>query len=100
MIILENKEHFSAWHQYLLVSTIPTLMSLFGLFWLSESPRWLLENGREVEALGVYQNIYKTNHSRGGYTLTELELPGSRFRHITPPSVLADMAISISLVKK
>lgn len=98
-IMIENKEHFSAWHRYLLLGSLPTIFSLFGLFWLSESPRWLLENGREVEALGVYQNIYKTNRTnRGGYTLTELELPGSRFRHISPPSVLADMAISCSLV--
>ncbi|XP_063699909.1 synaptic vesicle glycoprotein 2C-like isoform X3 [Culicoides brevitarsis] len=96
-IMIENKEHFSAWHRYLLLGSLPTIFSLFGLFWLSESPRWLLENGREVEALGVYQNIYKTNRARGGYALTELELPGSRFRHISPPSVLADMAISCSL---
>uniref|UniRef100_A0A336N197 CSON009553 protein n=1 Tax=Culicoides sonorensis TaxID=179676 RepID=A0A336N197_CULSO len=96
-IMIENKEHFSAWHRYLLLGSLPTIFSLFGLFWLSESPRWLLENGREVEALGVYQNIYKTNRARGGYTLTELELPGPRFRHITPPSVLADMAKSCSL---
>lgn len=54
-VIQENKEHFSAWHRYLLLSTLPTFASILGLFWLPESPRYLLENSREVEALTIYQ---------------------------------------------
>ena len=54
-VMLENKEHFSAWHRYLLFMTLPTLASILGLFWLPESPRYLLESGREVEALQIYQ---------------------------------------------
>lgn len=55
MVIIENKEHFSAWHRYLLFSSLPTFASILGLFWLPESPRYLLENSREVEALSIYQ---------------------------------------------
>lgn len=55
MVMLENKEHFSAWHRYLLLITLPTIGSILGLFWLPESPRYLLENSREVEALAIYQ---------------------------------------------
>lgn len=54
-VMLENKEHFSAWHRYLLLSSLPTFVSILGLFWLPESPRYLLENSREVEALTIYQ---------------------------------------------
>lgn len=97
MVILENKEHFSAWHRYLLLCTLPTIFSILGLFWLPESPRFLLENGREVEALQIYQKIYRNNRTRGGYSLTELELPGVRRRTTAPPSVLAEMAQSINL---
>lgn len=92
LVILESKEHFSPWHKYLLIMSIPTLLSVLGLFWLPESPRWLLQAGREVEALSVYQKIYRENRVRGEYTLTELELPGPRQqRHHIPPTVLSGM---------
>ncbi|XP_077286137.1 synaptic vesicle glycoprotein 2B-like isoform X2 [Arctopsyche grandis] len=114
--VLENKEHFSAWHRYLLLCPILTIIALITLIWIHESPRYLLECGREVEALMIYQRIYKKNRSRtggnagggvgggsggGGYQLSELELPSKRPHHRQPPvappptSVLADMAISI-----
>lgn len=59
MVMLENKEHFSAWHRFLLLVTLPTLAALFGFLWLPESPRYLLESGREVESLSIYQVIIK-----------------------------------------
>lgn len=54
-IVIENKEHFSAWHRYLLLMTIIPIISTILLCWLPESPRYLLANGDEVEALATYQ---------------------------------------------
>ena len=54
-VVLENKEHFSAWHQFLLVCSLPSLAAIIGLVFMPESPRYLLEAGREVEAMMVYQ---------------------------------------------
>lgn len=97
MIVVENREHFSAWHRYLLLMTIIPIISTISMCWLPESPRFLLANGNEVEALATYQQIYKTNRSRGGYALTELELPGVRGRRLsTPSSVLASMIHNLS----
>ncbi|KAG1688212.1 Synaptic vesicle glycoprotein 2C [Nymphon striatum] len=48
---------------------------------MPESPRFLLEVGRDVEAISVYQRVFKTNHSSEKgleYQLTELELPRRR----------------------
>lgn len=97
-VVLENKEHFSAWHRFLLLVTLPTIGAVLGLFWLPESPRYLLESGREVEALAIYQKMYRTNRSRGaGYALTELELPAVRGQQsAAPSSVLAGMAHSVN----
>ncbi|CAG0924285.1 unnamed protein product, partial [Notodromas monacha] len=77
--VIENeKEHFSRWREFLLLCSIPSFLALFGLLFMPESPRYLLEAGREVEAMLVYQRIYKSNHSNhpeARYTLSELELP-------------------------
>ena len=56
-MVIENKEHFSAWHQVLLVCSLPSLAAIIGFVFLPESPRYLLEAGREVEAMMVYQVI-------------------------------------------
>lgn len=54
-IVIENKKHFSAWHRYLLLVSIIPIISSILLCWLPESPRFLLANGNEVEALATYQ---------------------------------------------
>ncbi|XP_014363939.2 synaptic vesicle glycoprotein 2C [Papilio machaon] len=91
----ENKEHFSAWHRYLLLCTLPILASLVSLIWTQESPRYLLDVGREVDAMMVYQSIHSSNQFRvcgkvevsagagagagdAEYRLGELTLPGKR----------------------
>ncbi|RVE53622.1 hypothetical protein evm_001763 [Chilo suppressalis] len=85
----ENRAHFSAWHRYLLLCTLPILASLISLIWTPESPRYLLDVGREVDAMGVYQNIHTGNQIRicgksqvgradSEYRLGELALPGKR----------------------
>ncbi|XP_032525194.2 synaptic vesicle glycoprotein 2A-like [Danaus plexippus] len=79
--LIENKEHFSAWHRYLLVCTIPILASLVSLIWTPESPRYLLDVGRDVDAMMVYQNIQSGNRKRASdadYRLSELALPSKR----------------------
>lgn len=96
--LIENKEHFSAWHRYLLLCTLPILASLVTLIWTQESPRYLLEVGREVDAMMVYQNVHKcnqtticgkrkpqTHNTNSEYRLGELELPGKRRPHAVNP---------------
>ncbi|XP_076241960.1 synaptic vesicle glycoprotein 2B isoform X2 [Calliopsis andreniformis] len=108
MVVLENKEHFSAWHRFLLLCCLPALCSTIGLIFIPESPRYLVEAGRDVEAMMVYQKIYKKNNARKGaagaqYQLSELELPTKRPRGLAPPSptnhtsVLADIMYSIEM---
>ena len=55
MVVTESKEHFSAWHRYLLLMTIVPIIGTILLCWLPESPRYLLASGNEVEALSTYQ---------------------------------------------
>lgn len=61
--------------RFLILSTLPSIFCIIGLVWTSESPRYLLEASREVEALAVYQKLHRLNKARTIYGLTELELP-------------------------
>ncbi|XP_063370668.1 synaptic vesicle glycoprotein 2C-like [Cydia amplana] len=61
--LLDDKEHFSAWHRYLLLCTLPILASLVSLIWTQESPRYLLDVGREVDAMLVYQSLHRGNQA-------------------------------------
>ncbi|XP_034947522.1 synaptic vesicle glycoprotein 2B-like [Chelonus insularis] len=85
MVVLENKEHFSAWHRFLLLCGLPAIVATVGLIFLPESPRYLIEAGHDVEAMMVYQRIYKSNNAKKNisasqYQLSELELPTKRPR--------------------
>lgn len=55
MVVLENKEHFSAWHRFLMFCCLPAFCATAGLIFLPESPRYLVEAGRDVEAMMVFQ---------------------------------------------
>ncbi|KAF2904022.1 hypothetical protein ILUMI_02159 [Ignelater luminosus] len=86
-IVMDNREHWSSWHKFLILNILPTIACIVGLIWASESPRYLLEASREVEALAVYQRLHRLNKARTQYGLTELELPGRsayRDRPVSP----------------
>lgn len=85
--VLDNQEHWSSWHKFLILNIVPMIVCIVGLIWASESPRYLLEASREVEALAVYQRLHRLNKARTQYGLTELELPGRsayRDRPVSP----------------
>ncbi|XP_056307635.1 synaptic vesicle glycoprotein 2B [Danio aesculapii] len=54
---------FKSWRLFVVLCSIPSLSSalIFRLFML-ESPKFLMEAGREMEALSVFQKIYKLNN--------------------------------------
>lgn len=70
--------------------------------WASESPRYLLETSREVEALAVYQRLHRMNKARTQYGLTELELPGRsayRDRQVSPSTNILNQGLeSVSII--
>uniref|UniRef100_T1J4J4 Major facilitator superfamily (MFS) profile domain-containing protein n=1 Tax=Strigamia maritima TaxID=126957 RepID=T1J4J4_STRMM len=95
----EKKQYFSSWRVFVLLCSLPSFAALITLIFLPESPRFLLEVGRDIEAMFVYQSVYKNNHINDDpaaqYQLTELELPTRRqlYGGFPPPpsrSVLAD----------
>ena len=54
--------HFRSWRLFLAVSALPSILGSLLYFILPESPRYLLEVGKERKALKVLRLVYKINH--------------------------------------
>ncbi|QHT70684.1 sugar porter family MFS transporter [Rhodocytophaga rosea] len=78
------------WRSMFAIGVIPSLLFLAGLFFVPDSPRWLIQQGREGEGMSIlakingevvaqqdFQNIRRTlSHETGSYK--ELFAPGMR----------------------
>ncbi|KAL1140918.1 hypothetical protein AAG570_000846 [Ranatra chinensis] len=97
-----SEEHNNSWHRVLLLSSVPGVLALASLLCTSESARYLLNAGKDVDAIMVYQQMYKWNASRSAqYQLTELELPSKpaptlSSKHSPPKSVWGNMCANIA----
>lgn len=67
-LIIPNKigvetEHFTynSWRIFLLVCSIPSFLVGFLLFYLPESPKFLLMRGKKDKALAIFRGIFVTN---------------------------------------
>ena len=54
---LANNSDLQCWRSMFYVGVVPALILLVGMFFLPESPRWLLGKGREAEAVAVLNKI-------------------------------------------
>nr|XP_014276168.1 synaptic vesicle glycoprotein 2B-like isoform X2 [Halyomorpha halys] len=85
-VISQAKDHSSNWHYLFFLSSLPTVFAIISIFFASESIRFLLYKGKDVNAIMMYQKMYKWSASRSAqYQLTELELPRKIISSKPPP---------------
>lgn len=65
---------YNSWRIFLMVCALPSFLVAGLLFYLPESPKFLLTQGRYEEALAIFRGIYVTNtgKSKDLYPVTEL----------------------------
>ncbi|XP_063045512.1 synaptic vesicle glycoprotein 2Ba [Engraulis encrasicolus] len=68
------------WRIYVLVTLLPSLVALAGLFFMPESPRYLLEVARHDEAWMILRNMHDTNWRHKGepervFTVSQIKTP-------------------------
>ncbi|KAK5213832.1 hypothetical protein LTR99_010373 [Exophiala xenobiotica] len=61
----------ASWRIPLGIQCLPAVILIIGLFWLPESPRWLLMQGRESEAQAVIMKLHE--EASGDKTFAEAE---------------------------
>jgi SP family galactose:H+ symporter-like MFS transporter len=93
---LANKE---AWRWMFGLAAIPALILLIGLFFVPESPRWLMSRSREEEARAVLQRIRESNDVSAELAEIQADLnqqEGS-WHELLSPSLRRPLIIGIGL---
>ena len=55
--IAANTVETSGWRVLTLYCAVPPVLSMLGLFWVDESPNWLVIKSRQKEAEKIFQNV-------------------------------------------
>lgn len=90
------------WRIPLLFQVIPPLILASGIFFVPESPRWLLQQGREAEALAVCKKIRRDSSAPDdGYAIAEFSSSESSlyFRDTLPCGYIGEVNTHSALVK-
>lgn len=65
----------NSWRIFLMLSTLPSLTGAFLVYFMPETPKFLMTHGRTEEAMRVFQTMYawNTGHARESYPVKRLQ---------------------------
>ncbi|VEN47199.1 unnamed protein product [Callosobruchus maculatus] len=69
-------DFFSSWRIFVLVCGLPSLISVLALYFLPESPKFLISKGQYDKAKLVFQRMYACNTGNSKYSYPVLRLKG------------------------
>lgn len=75
LVLFDGAFVYNSWRIYLTVCALPTLIGVVFLFFFPESPKFLMSQGRNEEALNVFRKMYtmNTGHPPESYPIQSLE---------------------------
>jgi SP family arabinose:H+ symporter-like MFS transporter len=88
-----------SWRWMFAVAAVPALLLLVALFFVPESPRWLMERGREREAMAVLERAAGTMEATTAIdSLREtIQLESGKLRELLQPGVRRSLVIALVL---
>lgn len=80
---------YNSWRIFLLICALPSFIVAALLFFLPESPKFLLSRGRTEEAMEIFREIYRINtgNNKNDYPVKNLildEIVGNEFDPVKP----------------
>ncbi|XP_033328680.2 uncharacterized protein LOC117221661 [Megalopta genalis] len=75
IVLGEGSFVYNSWRMFLSLSGVPLILGVVGLSFFPESPKFLMSQGRNAEALKVFQQIYRLNTGKSAaeYPIESLE---------------------------
>ncbi|XP_026860331.2 synaptic vesicle glycoprotein 2Ba [Electrophorus electricus] len=79
-ISMGTEGHFHSWRVFVLVCFLPSAAALVGLYFIPESPRFLLESARHDEAWMILRQVHDTNWRAKGepervFQVSQIKIP-------------------------
>ena len=89
----------SSWRWMFAAAIVPSLVLFAGLFFVPESPRWLMEQGREVEARSVLCRVEGNERAENQIIQIReaLQQESSTFRDLLAPALRRPLFLVIAL---
>lgn len=91
-----------AWRWMFGLGAVPSALFLLGVWWLPESPRWLMKVGRELQARNVLGKIGNSEYVQDSVTSIKQSLQGEQkvniatvFQKALLPSVLVGIGLAV-----
>jgi len=91
-----------AWRWMFGLGAVPSALFLLGVWWLPESPRWLMKAGKELQARNVLGKIGNTNYVQDSVTSIKQSLQGEQkvnfstvFQKAFLPAVLVGIGLAV-----
>jgi MFS transporter, SP family, arabinose:H+ symporter len=88
----------AGWRWMFAVAVVPSFGLFLGLFFVPESPRWLVEQKRDEDALAILQKIEGTSARQQLHEIRESVLAeAGTFRDLLAPAMRRPMFLAVSL---
>ena len=87
----------SGWRWMFALTAVPSLLFLIGMFFVPESPRWLIKKGLVIAALPILEKIGGRSHAEEEIAAVQSTLAGEDSNHVIF-SALADPRLRKALV--
>lgn len=89
------------WRGMLGCETIPDLLFLLVIFFIPESPRWLIVKGRNIEALSILNRIYRSeSEANEGLAATRQSIAGevkTEWKTLLEPGILKAVLVGSAI---
>jgi sugar porter (SP) family MFS transporter len=90
------------WRWMFALTAVPSLLFFAGLFLIPESPRWLIKNGKDIQAHAVLARIAGENYANSQMqevhnTLAGDEIRRARFKDLLDPRLSRVLMLGIAL---
>lgn len=72
----------AGWRWMFALTAAPSLLFFVGMFWVPESPRWLVKNGRSEQARGILKRISGEVYATAELAEVQTTLASEEIRHV------------------